>query len=89
MSEPKRGFWSSLFGGDEPAPAAPPSAPPLPTAKPKGRSPGRQPMSMTEMVTKTATRSVTTAASQTRLVVRTGRRCEGLYVSDGNSWIRW
>ena len=63
VSEPKRGFWSSLFGSDDPAPAAPPSAPPLPTAKPKGRSPGRQPMTMTEMVTKTATRSVTTAVA--------------------------
>jgi len=64
VSEPKRGFWSSLFGGgssDAPAPA--PQPPPLPTATPKPRAPGRPPMSMTEMVTKTATRTVTTAVA--------------------------
>ncbi|HRI12549.1 MAG TPA: DUF853 family protein [Verrucomicrobiota bacterium] len=63
--EAKKGFWSSLFGGDDtpatPAPAPAPS--PLPTAQPKPRSPGRQPMSMTEMVTKSAARSVTTAVA--------------------------
>lgn len=56
----KRGFWSSLFGGDEPAPAAPP---PLPTAQPKRGGGGRPPMSMAEMVTKTATRTATTAVA--------------------------
>ena len=65
VPEQKRGFWSSLFGGDDaPAvPSTPAAPPPLPTAQPKPRAPGRQPMSMTEMVTKTATRTVTTAVA--------------------------
>ncbi len=60
----QRGFWSSLFGGDEPAPA-PAAPPPLPTATPKPRAGGRPPMTLAEMVTKTATRTATTVVAGT------------------------
>ena len=67
VTEAKRGFWASLFGGDEPAAAPPPaSTSPLPTVPPKPtRSAGRPPMSTAEMVTKTATRTVTTVIAGT------------------------
>jgi len=62
--EPKKGFWSSLFGGDEapaPTPAPAPTAPAtLPRVAPK-TSGRRPPQSFSEQMAKTAARTVTTA----------------------------
>jgi len=67
IAESKKGFWASLFGGDESSAAPPPlPASPLPTVPVKpSRRPGRPPQTLTEMVTQTATRSVTTAVAGT------------------------
>lgn len=55
----KKGFFASLFGGDDEAPA--PATSPFPTVAPKSRGGGRQPDSLATMVPKTAMRTATTA----------------------------
>ncbi len=68
VQETRRGFWSSLFGSDEPESPTTTDRPvsPLPTAAPRpSRRPGRPPDTLAEVVTKTAARSVTTAVAGT------------------------
>jgi hypothetical protein len=64
VSEPKRGFFSRLFGSEDEAPVAPPiQAPavkPLPQAAPKRARVGRPAQSLGETVMKSAARSATT-----------------------------